>query len=67
MAYAKHGSGTAVRQAEELGNVLYVVRGQLLQHLLVPHNLAECNNNRSIGDERDGIVNLGQSLDEGAQ
>jgi hypothetical protein len=41
--------------------------GELLQHLLVPHTLVKCNYNRSIGNERDGVVNLGELLDEGAQ
>jgi hypothetical protein len=58
---------TLVCQAEELGGILYVMCVQLLQHLLVPHTLAECNNNRSIGDVRDGVVNLGEPLDKGAQ
>jgi hypothetical protein len=61
------GPGTLVRHAEEFNDVLYVVHGQLLQHLLVPHTLLECNNNRSIRDVRDGVANLGELLDEGAQ
>jgi hypothetical protein len=35
--------GVVVRQAEELGDILDVVRGELLQHLLVPHTLVKCN------------------------
>jgi hypothetical protein len=31
--------GALVRQVEELGDVLHVMRGQLLKHLLVPHTL----------------------------
>jgi hypothetical protein len=61
------GPGTLVRQAEELGDVLHVMCGQLLQHLLVSHTLSKCNNDKSIGDARDGVVNLGEPLDEGAQ
>jgi hypothetical protein len=59
--------GVVVRQVEELGDILDVVRGELLQHLLVPHTLAKCNYNRSIGNARDGVVNLGELLDEGTQ
>jgi hypothetical protein len=58
---------TLICQTEKLGNLLDVVRGDLLQHLLIPHTLAECNHNRSIGDMRDGVVNLRESLGEGAQ
>jgi hypothetical protein len=59
--------GVVVHQAEELGDNLDVVRGELLQHLLVPHTLVKCNYNRSIGNARDGVVNLGEPLDEGTQ
>jgi hypothetical protein len=41
--------------------------GKLLQHLLIPYSLGKCNYHRSIGDKRNGIVNLGEPLDEGAQ
>jgi hypothetical protein len=59
--------GALVCQAEELGNVLYVVRGQLLEHLLVPHTLPKCNIDRCIRDARDGVSILGEPLDERAQ
>jgi hypothetical protein len=40
---------------------------ELLQHLRIPYSLAKCNYHRSIGDTRNGIVNIGELLDEGAQ
>jgi hypothetical protein len=43
------------------------VGSELLQHLLIPYPLAKCNHNRGIGDTRDGVANLGEPLDEGAQ
>jgi hypothetical protein len=43
------------------------VGSKLLQHLLIPYPLAKCNHNRGIGDTRDGVANLGEPLDEGAQ
>jgi hypothetical protein len=43
------------------------VGGELLQHLLIPYPLAKCNYYISIGDTRNGIVNLREPLDEGAQ
>jgi hypothetical protein len=56
-----------VRQAEECRNILDVVGTELLQHLLITYSLAKCNHYRGIGDTRNGIVNLRESLDEGAQ
>jgi hypothetical protein len=56
-----------VYQAEERRNILDVVGGELLQHLLIPYSLAKCNHYRSIGDTRNGITNLREPLDEGAQ
>jgi hypothetical protein len=41
--------------------------GELLQHLLIPYPLVKCNHYRSIGDTRNGIANLRDPLDEGAQ
>jgi hypothetical protein len=41
------------------------MRGELFQHLIIPHTLAEYNHNRSIGDTRDGVANLREPLDEG--
>jgi hypothetical protein len=43
------------------------VGGELLQHLLIPYSLVKCNHYRSIGDTRNGIVNLREPLNEGAQ
>jgi hypothetical protein len=59
--------GIFVHQAEELYDILDVMRGELLQHLLIPYSLMECNHNRSIGNMWDGVANLGKPLDEGAQ
>jgi hypothetical protein len=64
---AFHSLGALVRQAEERGHILDVVVGELLQHLLIPYSLAKCNHYRSIGDTRNGIANLREPLDEGAQ
>jgi hypothetical protein len=57
--------GTLVHQAEELRDVLHIVCGQLLKHLLVSHALSECDNNKSVEDVRNGVLNLGEPLDEG--
>jgi hypothetical protein len=59
--------GALVRQAEERRNILDVVGGEPLQHLLIPYSLAKCNHYRGIGDMRNGIVNLSEPLDERAQ
>jgi hypothetical protein len=59
--------GALVRQAEERRHILDVVGGELLQHLLIPYSLAICNHYRSIGDMSNGIANLREPLDEGAQ
>jgi hypothetical protein len=56
--------GALVHQAEERGDILNVVGGELLQHLLIPYSLMKCNHHRSIGDMRNGIVNLGEPLGE---
>jgi hypothetical protein len=61
------GPRALVCQTEELDDVLHVMCCQLLEHLLVTHTLPKCNNDRSIGDARDGVANLGESLDEGVQ
>jgi hypothetical protein len=34
---------------------------------IIPYSLAKCNLYRSIGDTRNGIANLRELLDEGAQ
>jgi hypothetical protein len=59
--------GALVHQAEERRDILDVVGGELLQHLLIPYSLAKCNYHRSIRDTRNNIANLGEPLDEGAQ
>jgi hypothetical protein len=59
--------GALIRQAEERINILDVVGGKLLQHLLIPYSLAKCNYHKNIGNTRNGIADLGESLDEGAQ
>jgi hypothetical protein len=43
------------------------MRSELLQHLLIPHTLAKCNHNISIGNTRNGVANLGKLLNEGEQ
>jgi hypothetical protein len=59
--------GTLVRQAKERRNILDVMGGELLQHLLIPYSLVKCNHYISIGDTRNGIANLREPLDQGAQ
>jgi hypothetical protein len=55
--------GSLVHQAEERRNILDVVGGELLQHLLIPYSLAKCNHYKGIGDTRNGIANLREPLD----
>jgi hypothetical protein len=57
--------GALVCQAEERRDILDVMGGELLQHLLIPYSLAKCNYHRSIRDMKNGIANLGEPLDEG--
>jgi hypothetical protein len=64
---AFYSPGTLVCQAEELSDILNIMCGMLLQHLLIPYTLVKCNHNRSIGDTRDGVVNLREPLDEVVQ
>jgi hypothetical protein len=59
--------GTLVHQAEERINILDVMGGNLLQHLLIPYSLTKYIYHRSIGDTRNVIVNLREPLDERAQ
>jgi hypothetical protein len=59
--------GALIHQAEERRNILDVVGGNLLQHLLIPYSLTKYNYHRSIGDTRNVIMNLREPLDEGAQ
>jgi hypothetical protein len=42
------GSGTLVGQSEERGDVVHVMRGQLLQHLFITYPLAESSDDGSI-------------------
>jgi hypothetical protein len=58
--------GALVCQGEKLYDILDVMHGELLQHLLIPHTLVKCNYNRSIGDTRNGVANMGKPLNEGA-
>jgi hypothetical protein len=62
-----HSLGTLVCHVEERRNILDVVGGELLQHLLIPYSLVKCNHHRSIGDTGNGIANLREPLDEGVQ
>jgi hypothetical protein len=64
---ALSGPGAFIRQAKELCDILVVMRDELLEHLLIPYSLMECNHNRSIGNTWDGVVNLGKPLDKRAQ
>jgi hypothetical protein len=59
--------GALVRQVKERRNILDIVGGELLQHLLIPYSLAKCNHHRSIGDMRNGIVKLRELLGEATQ
>jgi hypothetical protein len=67
LQWARNGSGALVHQTEELCDILDVMRGELLQHLLIPYTLVKCNHNKSIGDMRNDVSNMGKSLNEGAQ
>jgi hypothetical protein len=66
-ATALCGPGALVRQAKELCDILDVMCDELLQYLLISHALTKCNHNRSIGDTRNGVANLGKPLNEGMQ
>jgi hypothetical protein len=59
--------GTFVRQAEKLCDIMDVMCGELFQHLLIPHTLVKCNYNRRIEDMKNGVMNLREPLNEGAQ
>jgi hypothetical protein len=48
-----------------LHDILVITCGELLQHLLIPHTLAKCNHNKSIGDARHVVANLRKPLNEG--
>jgi hypothetical protein len=58
---ALNGPGAFVHQVEELSDILDVIRDELLQHLLIPYSLTECNHNRSIRHTWDGVANLGKT------
>jgi hypothetical protein len=58
--------GTLVRQAEARRNILDVVGGELLQHLLISYSLVKYNYHRSIRDIRNDITNLREPLGERA-
>jgi hypothetical protein len=64
---ALYGPGVFVHQAEKFCDILDVMRGELFYHLLIPHILAKCDYNRSIRNMRNGVTNLREPLDEGAQ
>jgi hypothetical protein len=49
---ALSNSGTFVGQSKERGDSLHVMRGQLLQHLLITHPLAESGDDGSIRNTR---------------
>jgi hypothetical protein len=57
--------GAFICQIEELRDVFHLLGGQLLEHLLISHVLSKSDNNRSIEDVGDGVLNLGEPLDEG--
>jgi hypothetical protein len=59
--------GIPILQAKERRDILDVMGGKLLQHLLICYSLVKYNHHRSIGDTRNGIANRGEPLDEGAQ
>jgi hypothetical protein len=59
--------GAFVRQGKELRDILHIMCGKLLEHLLISHVLSKCDNNRSVRNAGDGVSNLGELLDEGLQ
>jgi hypothetical protein len=61
------GLDALVRRAEERRDILDVMGDELLQHPLIPHTLVKYSHNRSVGDTGNGITNLGEPLNEGAQ
>jgi hypothetical protein len=58
------GSGAFVGQSEECGDSFHVVRGQLLQHLLITYSLTEGRDDGSIGNARYSTSHLGEAGDE---
>jgi len=49
------------------GNTFYLMRRQLLEHVLVTYPLSESSDNRCIGDTRNGTPYLGEARDEGPE
>jgi hypothetical protein len=58
------GSGTLVGESEEYGDNFHVMRGQLLQHLLITYSLAKSDDDGSIGDTRYSAPYLSEAGDE---
>jgi hypothetical protein len=56
-----------VCRAKKLCDILDVMHGELFQHLLIPHTLVKCDYNRSMGNMRNGVANMREPLDKGAQ
>jgi hypothetical protein len=67
LGVALRNLGALVRQDEKRRNILDVMGGKLLKHLLIPYSMVKCNYHRSIGDMRNGIAKLREPLDEGVQ
>jgi hypothetical protein len=58
------GSGAFVGQSKERGDSFHVMRGQLLQHLLVTYSLTEGRDDGSIGNAWYSTSHLGEAGDE---
>jgi hypothetical protein len=61
------GPGAFVRQAKKFYDILDVMHSELFQYLLIPHTLVKHDYNKSIRNTRNGVANLREPLDEGAQ
>jgi hypothetical protein len=57
-------SGTFVGQSEERGDSFHVMRGQLMQHLLITYPLTKSGDDGSIGGTRYSPSYLGEAGDE---
>jgi hypothetical protein len=57
-------SGTLVGQSEERGDSFHIMRGKLLQHLLITYPLAESGDYGSIGDTGYSPSYLSEAEDE---
>jgi hypothetical protein len=57
-------SGTLVGQSKEHGDSFHVMRGQLLQHLLITYPLVESGDDGSIGDTGYSPLYLSETGDE---